>query len=43
MALAELNHVWREFDGGRIVALSDVSLAINPGETLAVARPPERG
>jgi putative ABC transport system ATP-binding protein len=43
MALAELSHVWREFDGGRIVALADVSLAINPGETLAVVGPSGSG
>ena len=36
MALVELSHVWREFDGGRIVALADISLAIDAGETLAI-------
>jgi len=43
MALVELNHVRREFDGGRIVALSGVSLAIEPGETLAIVGPSGSG
>jgi ABC-type lipoprotein export system ATPase subunit len=43
MALVELNHVRREFDGGRIVALADVSLAIEPGETLAIVGPSGSG
>ena len=43
MALVELSHVWREFDGGRIVALADVSLAIDTGETLAVVGPSGSG
>jgi putative ABC transport system ATP-binding protein len=43
MALVELNHVRREFDGGRIVALSGVSLAIEQGETLAIVGPSGSG
>ena len=43
MALVELNHVRREFDGGRIVALAGVSLAIDPGETLAIVGPSGSG
>jgi putative ABC transport system ATP-binding protein len=43
MALAELSHVWREFDGGRIVALADVSLTVDSGETLAVVGPSGSG
>jgi putative ABC transport system ATP-binding protein len=35
-ALIELNHVHREFDGGRIVAVDDVSLTIADGETVAI-------
>jgi putative ABC transport system ATP-binding protein len=43
MALVELNHVRREFDGGRIVALAGVSLAIEQGETLAIVGPSGSG
>jgi len=43
MALVELNHVRREFDGGRIVALAGVSLAIEPGETMAIVGPSGSG
>jgi len=43
MALVEVSHVWREFDDGRIVALADVSLAIDPGETLAIVGPSGSG
>ena len=43
MALVELNHVRREFDGGRIVALAGVSLAIDQGETLAIVGPSGSG
>jgi putative ABC transport system ATP-binding protein len=35
-ALIKLEHVGREFDGGRVVALKDVNLAIAKGESLAV-------
>jgi len=43
MALVELNHVRREFDGGRIVALAGVSLSIESGETLAIVGPSGSG
>jgi ABC-type lipoprotein export system ATPase subunit len=43
MALVELNHVRREFDGGRIVALHGVSLKIEEGETLAIVGPSGSG
>jgi len=43
MTLVELNHVRREFDGGRIVALAGVSLAIEAGETLAIVGPSGSG
>ena len=43
MALVELNQVRREFDGGRIVALHGVSLAIEEGETLAIVGPSGSG
>jgi predicted ABC-type transport system involved in lysophospholipase L1 biosynthesis ATPase subunit len=34
--LIALEHVSREFDGGRVVALDDVSLAIEKGQSVAV-------
>jgi len=34
--LIELDHVHREFDGGRIVAVDDVSLSVVAGETVAI-------
>jgi ABC-type lipoprotein export system ATPase subunit len=34
--LVELTHVRRDFDGGRIVAVNDVSLAIGDDETVAI-------
>ena len=43
MALVELNQVRREFDGGRIVALHGISLAIEEGETLAIVGPSGSG
>ncbi|TPI19567.1 ABC transporter ATP-binding protein [Mesorhizobium sp. B4-1-1] len=35
-ALVELSNVGRDFDGGRIVAVEDVSLAIGTNETVAI-------
>ena len=35
-ALITFEHVSREFDGGRIVALKDVNLAIEKGQSVAV-------
>jgi putative ABC transport system ATP-binding protein len=35
-ALITLEHVSREFDGGRVVALSDVNLTIEKGQSVAV-------
>src|ERR1700741_159632 len=35
-ALVELNNVGRDFDGGRIVAVDDVSLAVEDDETVAI-------
>ncbi len=41
--LLELRQVRREFDGGRIVALESVSLAIEAGETVAILGPSGSG
>ncbi len=41
--LVELKKVSREYDGGRVVALRDVSLAVMPGEFLAVIGPSGSG
>lgn len=42
-ALIRLEHVSREFDGGRIVALSDVDLTIEDGQSIAVIGPSGSG
>jgi ABC-type lipoprotein export system ATPase subunit len=41
--LIELIHVRREYDGGKIVAVDDVSLAIERGETVAIFGPSGSG
>jgi putative ABC transport system ATP-binding protein len=41
--LIELVHARREFDGGRIVAVADVSLAIEHGESVAIIGPSGSG
>jgi ABC-type lipoprotein export system ATPase subunit len=41
--LLELNAVSRAFDGGRIVALADVSFAVDAGETVAIVGPSGSG
>jgi len=41
--LIELVHVRREFDGGRIVAVADVSLAVEHGESVAIIGPSGSG
>jgi putative ABC transport system ATP-binding protein len=39
MRLIDLIHVRREFDGGRIIAVDDISLSIGRGETVAIVGP----
>jgi branched-chain amino acid transport system ATP-binding protein len=41
--LIELVHARREFDGGRIVAVADVSLAVEHGESVAIVGPSGSG
>ncbi len=41
--LIELVHVRRDFDGGRIVAVADVSLSIADGESVAIVGPSGSG
>jgi putative ABC transport system ATP-binding protein len=41
--LIALDHVRREFDGGRIVAVDDVTLGIDRGETVAIVGPSGSG
>ncbi|MBN8997235.1 MAG: ABC transporter ATP-binding protein [Rhizobiales bacterium] len=41
--LIELVHVRREFDGGRIVAVADVSLSVEHGESVAIIGPSGSG
>jgi putative ABC transport system ATP-binding protein len=42
-AIAALEHVSRGYDGGRIVALRDVTLAVEPGEFIALTGPSGSG
>jgi putative ABC transport system ATP-binding protein len=42
-ALIELQDVTQEFDGGRVVALRSIDLAVAPGESLAVIGPSGSG
>lgn len=41
--IAELKHVSREYDGGRIVALQDISMQIDRGEWLSITGPSGSG